>query len=204
MSDVTLVGASLEAAMPIFYQQGLQGASDAQLADALQTTSLGLTGQFPSRALLVHHVMLADIERQKREHTELYAQYPSAVERLYGLLQLGLRDLAVVPGQFYADLQTDFPQTWEAVMEHLSSYSAPQLQQLLNDGIRSRLFRSDINIQLVTKILMEQLNLLLNPQVFPPDRFNMAEVFRSIFLYYIRGICTDEGARIAAEHFARL
>ena len=89
-------------------------------------------------------------------------------------------------------------------MEHLASDSAPQLQQLLNDGIRSRLFRSDINIQLVTKILMEQLNLLLNPRVFPPDRFNMAEVFRSIFLYYIRGICTDEGARIAAEHFARL
>ena len=190
--------------MPLFHQHGLQGASDAQLADALQTTVPGLTAQFPSRELLVHHAMLADIERQKREHTELYAQYPSAVERLYGLLQLGLRDLAVIPGHFYADLQTDFPKTWDAVMEHLASYSAPQLQQLLNDGIRNRLFRSDINIQLVTKILMEQLNLLLNPQVFPPDRFNMAEVFRSIFLYYIRGICTDEGARIAAEHFARL
>ena len=51
---------------------------------------------------------------------------------------------------------------------------------------------------------MEQLNLLLNLPVFPPDRFNTAEVFRNIFLYYIRGICTDEGARIAAEHFARL
>lgn len=89
------------------------------------------------------------------------------------------------------------------MMDHMHSYSAPQLQALLNDGIRSRLFRSDINIQLVTKILLEQVTLMLNPQVFPPDRYNMSEVFRSIFLYYIRGICTDEGARIAAEHFAR-
>lgn len=190
--------------MPVFYQQGLAAATDARLATALGTTPDALLAQFPSRELLVHHVVLADMERQKREHGELYAQYPSAVERLYGLLQLGMRDLTSVPGHFYADLQTQFPQTWEAVMEHLSSYSAPQLQQLLNDGIRSRLFRSDINIQLVTKILIEQLNLLLNPQVFPPDRYNMREVFRSIFLYYIRGICTDDGARIAAEHFARL
>ncbi|MBU6119692.1 hypothetical protein [Hymenobacter siberiensis] len=52
--------------------------------------------------------------------------------------------------------------------------------------------------------MLEQLNVMLNPQVFPPDRYNMREVFRSIFLYYIRGICTDDGARIAAEHFARL
>ena len=190
--------------MPVFYQHGLQSAPDAALATALHTSVPALTAQFPSRELLVHHAMLADMERQKREHVELYAQYPSAVERLYGLLQLGLRDLASIPGQFYGDLQTGFPQTWDAVMEHVHSYSAPQLQQLLNDGIRIRLFRSDINIQLVTNILIEQLNLLLNPQVFPPDRYNMREVFRSIFLYYIRGICTDDGARIAAEHFARL
>lgn len=204
MADYTLPAASLEAAIPVFYRYGLNGAPDAVLATVLHTSEPNLTAQFPSRELLVHHAILADMERQKREHVELYAQYPSAVERLYGLLQLGLRDLAAVPGQFYIDLQTGFPQTWDAVMEHLQTYSAPQLQQLLNDGIRSKLFRSDINIQLVTKILIEQLNLLLNPQVFPPDRYNMREVFRSIFLYYIRGICTDEGARIAAEHFARL
>ncbi|GAB2708413.1 hypothetical protein GCM10011495_34710 [Hymenobacter frigidus] len=46
--------------------------------------------------------------------------------------------------------------------------------------------------------------MLLNPSVFPPARFNMAEVLRSIFLYYIRGICTDEEARITAEYFAQL
>ena len=46
--------------------------------------------------------------------------------------------------------------------------------------------------------------MVLNPLVFPPGWFGPAKVFRSIFLYYIRGICTDEGARIAAKHFARL
>ena len=46
--------------------------------------------------------------------------------------------------------------------------------------------------------------MLLNPQVFLPERLNMIGVFRSIFLYYIRSICTDKGARITAEHFARL
>ena len=190
--------------MPVFYQHGLQGAPDELLATALHTTVPALTTRYPNRATLVHQVLLADIERQKREHTELYAQFSTAVERLYGLLRLGLRDLVAVPGHFYADMQTEFPLAWEAALEHLSSYSGPQLQQLLNDGIRNRLFRSDINIQLVSKILIEQLHMMFNPQVFPPDRFNMAEVFRSIFLYYIRGICTDEGARIAAEHFARL
>ena len=190
--------------MPVFYNHGLAGASDAALATALGTTAADLAHQFPGRELLVHHAILADLERQKREHTDMYAQYATAVERLYGLLRLGLRELAKMPATFYGELQTGYPQTWEAVLDHLNTYSAPQLQLLLNDGIRAKLFRSDINIQLVTKIILEQLNMMLNPHIFPPERFSPAEVFRSIFLYYIRGICTDEGARIAAEHFARL
>ena len=204
MPEFTPATTTLEAAIPVFYRYGLHAATDAALADALHTTPAELLVRFPNRATLVYHVMNAERERQKREHIELYAKFSTAVERLYGLLQLGLRDLASVPGTFYADLQTGFPQAWDALMDHMNSYSAPQLQQLLNDGIRNRLFRSDINIQLVTKIILEQVNMMLNPQVFPPDRYNMGEVFRSIFLYYIRGICTDEGAQVAAEHFTRL
>ena len=204
MPDFTPAGASLEAAMPVFYQHGLRDAPDGLLAAALHTTVPDLLARYSDRATLVHHALMADLERQKRLHTALYAQYPTAVERLYSLLQLGLSELAAMPGNFYADLQTDFPQAWALLLGHLGSYSAPQLQQLLNDGIRGRLFRSDINIQLVTKIILEQVTMMLNPLVFPPERFNMGEVFRSIFLYYIRGICTEEGARIAAEHFARL
>jgi hypothetical protein len=204
MPDFTIPAPSLEAVMPVFYQHGLQHAPDEALANALNISTSFLQSRFPNRTALVHQAMLADLVRQKREHAELYTKYPSAVERLYGLLQLGLRDLSGIPARFYNDLQSDFPDVWGVVTDHLAGYSTPQLHQLLNDGIRSRLFRSDINISLVTKILIEQLNLLLNPLVFPPDRYNMSEVFRSIFLYYIRGLCTDEGARVAAEHFSRI
>lgn len=204
MPTTTLAAVPLEAALPVFFEHGLRAASNEALAAALHTSVSALLAQYPTRDALVQQVMLADTEQQKREHAELFARYPTAVERLYALLQMGLQRLAQVPGTFYSEMQAGFPLAWDQLMDHLQSYSAPQLQQLLNDGIRSRLFRSDINIQLVTKILLEQVNMLLNPQVFPPDRFNMAEVFRSIFLYYIRGLCTDEGARIAADHFARL
>ncbi len=204
MPNATPPVVSLEPALSVFHQHGLRSAPDALLAKTLSISVDQLKEQFPDRSALVRSTILADMERQKRDHIALYAQYSSAVERLYGLLQLGLRDLMSVPSNFYADLQTDFPLAWEVLMDHLANYSSPQLQQLLNDGIRQKLFRSDININLVTKILMEQINMMLNPSVFPPDRFNIAEVFRSIFLYYVRGICTDEGARVAADHFARL
>jgi hypothetical protein len=190
--------------MPVFRQYGLRSATDETLAQSLNIPVAELTARYPDRPTLVYHAIEADIERQKREHAAIFAQYPTAVERLYALIQLGLRDMAQIPPDYITDLQQEYPRAWDMAMSHMTTYSAPQTQQLLNDGIRQGLFRSDINIQLVTKILLEQVNMLINPAIFPPDRYNMAEVFRSIFLYYIRGICTDEGARIAANHFSRL
>jgi AcrR family transcriptional regulator len=197
--------APLEAVLPIFRQQGPRALSDEAIANALNISVADLTAQYGDRPTLVYHAILADIERQKRNHQEIYDQYPTAVERLYALLQYGLRDMEGMSPLYVMDLQREeFSRAWDTAMEHMATYSAQQMQQLLNDGIRQRLFRSDINIQLVTKIILEQVTLLINPQIFPPDRYNMAEVFRSIFLYYIRGLCTDEGARIAANHFSRL
>lgn len=47
------------------------------------------------------------------------------------------------------------------------------------------------------------LGIVLTPNIFPPIA-SSAEIFRRVFLYYIRGLCTDEGARQAAGHFARM
>lgn len=190
--------------MLVFRRRGLQEATEKELARALSLSPQELSERYPQRAELVHAAVMADLARQRREHLALYAQYPNAVERLYSLLQYAMRDLADTSPRFYADLQQHYDKAWEATMDHLDSYSAPQLQQLLNDGIRDKLFRSDINIRLVTKILLEQVTMTLNPMAFPPEQFNIGEVFRSVFLYYVRGICTEEGARLAANHFSKL
>lgn len=194
----------LIATLRLLQQSGLHDTSDSTVAEAMGLTTAELEGRYPSRAALVTGLVEADIERQKRDHAAIYEQLPNAVDRLYGLLRYSINELLVTPDTYYGELQQGFPAAWEVAMSHLDSYSMPQIQQLLNDGIRQGTLRSDINIQLVSTIMLQQVNLLLNPQVFPPDRYNLSEVFRSIFLYYIRGICTDEGARKAVENFSRL
>ncbi|GAA4501012.1 hypothetical protein GCM10023172_22220 [Hymenobacter ginsengisoli] len=170
--------------------------------------SLGLPldvflAQYPSREALALHCLLEDMERQKHDHLRLYEQYPSPVERLYGLISYSIQDLLDTSASYYPDLM-QYPSAAQAMQDYLADYSTPQLQHLLNEGIRQGLFRSDINIQLVTIIIIQQVNIVLTPGAFPTGRFQVAEIFRSIFLYYIRGLCTDQGARLAAEHFARL
>ncbi len=182
-------------------QVGLQAPSDAELAQAQQLTVAEYAQRYPTRADLLHDTFKLDLERQQQDHARLYAHFTSPVARIFGLINYSVADLAETSPQYLADL-SQHSDTWELLQEHLATYSTPQLQQLLNEGIRQGLLRSDINIRLVTIIIVQQLNIVLTPNIFPPT-VSSAEIFRSVFLYYIRGLCTAEGAHQAAEHFAR-
>ncbi|RZL00969.1 MAG: hypothetical protein EOO62_23630 [Hymenobacter sp.] len=188
--------------MRLLRRAGLAAPGAAELALAEGLTELELATRYPHRSALLHQALGLDLERQKHDHERLYAQFSSAVERLFGLIGYYIVDLANTGPQYLADLRQN-TSSWDLLQDHLAAYSSPQLQQLLNEGIRQGLFRSDINIQLVTIIIIQQLTIVLTPGIFPP-MVATAEIFRSVFLYYIRGLCTDAGARQAAEHFARM
>jgi hypothetical protein len=193
----------LAASALLLRQRGFVAPTDTELAASLDFSLDAFLARYPSREVLALHYLLDDMERQKRDHARLYEWYTSPVERLYGLISYAIQDLLGTSANYYPELM-QYPSAAQAMQDYLAEYSTPQLQQLLNEGIRQGLFRSDINIQLVTIILIQQVNIVLAPGVFPAGSFQVAEIFRSIFLYYIRGLCTDQGARLAAEHFARL
>jgi len=197
------VASAFSPSMAVFRRKGVNAPTDAELAAALGLTPTALAAQYPDRAALLLHSLRTDLERQKQDHVRLYAQFLSAVERLYALINYTIEDLIVTDIVYLTDL-AQFPAAWQLVQDHLATYSTPQLHQLLNEGILQGLFRSDINIRLVTIILIQQVNIAITPGLFPAGSFQAAEIFRSIFLYYIRGLCTEQGARLAAEHFARM
>lgn len=200
----TLHHTLLEEVRVLFLREGVSALSLEQIIQKLNVSPATFHGMFDDKDDLVTQVVVHDLERQRREHAALFANTENPVERILMLLQHGINEMQQTPSTNYAEVQQEHPTAWNLLMDHLVTYSYPQIHGLLNDGILRKQFRGDINIELVTKIILEQVNLILNTDIFPPSRYNLAEVFRSIYLYYIRGICTDEGMQLAASHFARL
>jgi AcrR family transcriptional regulator len=199
---MTLKETITQEALAIFKREGLENITEAYLLNRLDISQATFREIFKSLPDLVNHVMEYDLQVQRNEHRKILAKSPNAVEDIMYLLVDGINQVKNTNPLYYLHLQQYYPQAWQIGMSHLYSYSYPQIHGIINKGVLEGNFRKDINIPLVTKIIMEQLNMLLNPMLFPPDRYNLAEVFRSIFLYYLRGLCTDIGARQAENFFA--
>jgi AcrR family transcriptional regulator len=200
---MTLKETILKEALAIFKRQGLEGVDEGTLLQQLNISQATFRELFAGLDDMITQVTAYDAEVQEAKHRELLAKSANSVEDIMILLQDGIEELKNTNPILYSQLQERYPAAWEIAQNHLHSYSYPQISGILNKGVLEGHFRRDINIQLVTKIILEQLLMMLNPVVFPPERYNLAEVFRSIYLYYIRGICTEGGARLAEGYFAR-
>jgi AcrR family transcriptional regulator len=203
--NTTLRDTLLEEALVLFQTKGIADLTPEQIMSALDVSAPTFREMFRDKEDLLMQTLQHDITRQRQEHVQLFEQVTSPVGRLLTLLEIGIRDLRKVKApQYFSDLAQHYPQAWAMGMQNLEDYSYPQIQGLLNDGVMQKLLRGDINIALVSKIIIEMISLVLNEQTFPSNRYDVAEVFRSVYLYYIRGLCTDDGIKAASAYFARM
>lgn len=194
----TILGELLQ----IFKRDGIEAHTDAELIKMLDIRQSTFEELFKGRADMVRQVVLFDIEQQKQEQAEHLAKAHNPVEEIMMVLLDGINTLREVNPVFISDMQK-YPEAWQLSLQHLSDNNRHVNAEILNRGILQGYFRKDINLQLVTKIILEQFFMMINPAVFPPDRYDLSEVFRSIYLYYVRGICTDSGGRLAEDFFSK-
>ena len=74
------------------------------------------------------------------------------------------------------------------------------IQKNLEKGITQGLYRSDINIIVLAKLRLEEIDMAMNHSVFPIDKFNIAQVQITLFEHFLYGICTLKGHKLINKH----
>lgn len=189
--------------MRIFRVEGIEANSEDELIRKLDIRKSTYHELFRNKADLVKRVIVFDIEKQKEEQRQMLSGAANPVEEIMLLLRNGIAQMQEINPLYISDLQQHYPEGWALSLDYLSNHSQYVNAEIINRGILEGYFRRDINLQLVTKIILEQFYMMINPLIFPPDRYSLPEVFRSIYLYYVRGICTDQGGKMAEDYFAK-
>lgn len=199
---MTFLETILEELLQLFKREGIEANTEEDIVRKLDIRPSTYHELFADRKDMVMQVVRYDIEQQQRAQAQLLTKASNPVEEIMLLLKDGIKKMKEVNPVYIMDMQ-HYPEAWKFSMDYISENNQQVNAEILNRGIIQGYFRKDINLQLVTKIILEQFMMMINPAVFPPNKYDLAEVFRSIYLYYVRGICTDIGGRLAEEFFAK-
>jgi len=191
-------------AMHFFYKEGVRNVTEQKIIAQFNIEEAYFFQHFRDKEDFLRQAVDFELDDQKKQDAVIHEAAANVVEEIILLFRHYTKQLLHINSGFFVQVQHLYPQIWRAYTRHMQMHGYYQFYDLINAGIQQHFFHRSINLEIVTKAMIEQINVMHNTHLFPKHRYNMGEVFRGIFFYYLKGISTEKGSPLVDQAFAKL
>jgi len=200
MTEASTKERIMEAAHDLFYQYGVKSITMDDIAKHLSISKKTIYKFFEEKDAIVGACCNDDLSSHGCRMEDIAKNSKDAVHEMIECMKyLGEMFSSMNPNLFY-DLQKFHPASWKAFRSFKEERIMKMVETNLRRGIKEGLYRPDINIKVLAKLRVEEVELGLNPVAFPPSKFNMKEVQLTILDHFIHGITTIKGYRLIGRY----
>jgi AcrR family transcriptional regulator len=183
----------IEEATHQYFQYGIRNVTMDGIATGLGMSKRTVYEIFKDKNELVHECLKSIKQKHNAKNQEIVTTSTNVIETIFSFMQEGIKSMNAINPVFFRDMEKFYNSTWKKLKEENEKEGFMLTTKLLKKGIKEGLFREDINIQIVSKLFHEQINLLANEEIFPRDEFNYTDVFQNLTINFMRGISTQKG-----------
>jgi AcrR family transcriptional regulator len=98
------------------------------------------------------------------------------------------------------DLEKYHPNVFAKYLQYKSEFIGKIISENLALGKEMGLYRSELNIDIITKVRLTTMMLSFNNDLFPISKFNGAEVEYEIIYHFLYGISTPKGVKMVEKY----
>jgi TetR/AcrR family transcriptional regulator, cholesterol catabolism regulator len=190
-------------ATELFLKEGVRRITMDQLAVSLGMSKRTIYEFFSNKDMLLKECIENHIKLQRFAVNELVANSETVLHFYLALLQIGIENMKSQNPQFVNDVRIYYPSIWESTICANREYSLEQTSEFIQKGINEGVFRSDINIPIISKLLVEVFTLLANSDIFPYHIYPLATMFEHTLITLTRGLSTKKGVEIIEEYLQK-
>ena len=183
----------LQNADQLFRQAGIRSITMDDIARHLAMSKKTLYQHFSNKADIVNGVVQAHFEQEMAVSREIEAKAKDPVEELILLMKWMRKMWQEVPPTMVWDIQKYYPKSWSMFHDFKNGFVVEKLKNNLHKGKALGLYRPELDVDIMAKIRVEEIEILMNPILFPPDQYSQAVVHEQSFIMFIHGLVTIEG-----------
>lgn len=183
----------LQTAEALFRKFGIRSVTMDEIASELGISKKTIYQNFEDKDSIVHEIarlnMMCDIEESERIHKES----ANPIEQVFREATLLRKQASTINPAVFYDLKKYHPKTWQLFQEYNKVNFLEIVKNNLREGIAQGLYRAEIDIEILARLRLEEVEFAFNRDVFPPEKFNQTEVHTTFIDHYLRGIMTQKG-----------
>ncbi|QNH61939.1 TetR/AcrR family transcriptional regulator [Hymenobacter sediminicola] len=186
----------LLAARELFTRNGIRSVSMDDIATHLSMSKKTLYKWFENKDQIVEGVIRQHLGQTQGECEALIGKASSAIGELFGMLDWMKSQFADIHPSIFHDMQKYYPVSWQLWLEHKNKYILAQIIANLRRGMSEGLYRADLDVEVLARLRLSQVELAFNAQVFPPSEFDPKRVILTTQEHFMLGVATLKGHRL--------
>ena len=184
----------------LFTKYGIRSITMDMIAEQLGVSKRTIYENFTDKDELLKCCIEDAIKEQKLVGEELIKNSENVIDATFKYIKYSINRYKSINPLFLLDIKKYYPELCESKIKNNDTQNLSRSIDLLNEGIRDNLFRNDINVEIVARLISEQFKMLSNQDIFPEDQFSMIEVFENIVINFMRGIATEKGLQLIEKY----
>jgi TetR/AcrR family transcriptional regulator, cholesterol catabolism regulator len=183
----------IDGAAELFRTFGIKSVTMDSIASNLGMSKRTIYENFADKDALLAGVLSLMAEKQKNLVNRVLDESGNAIIAIFKLLEINRDHLQNMSPAFLADMKKFHI---EVLMKKSDKSEMPDYSnniQVIEKGIKQKLFRKDINPGIVNRCLYYLGRSVMDNELFPYDEFSRREVVRNVLISFLRGISTTDG-----------
>ena len=183
----------IEGAAELFRTYGIKTVTMDSLACHLVISKRTIYELFSDKDELLIGVLKWMAEKQKELVKRVLDESDNAIVAIFKLLEINRDHFQQMSPAFHADMKKYHH---EILMKKAKKCEMPDYNnnlEVIEKGIKEKLFRKDINADLVNKCMFYLGRSTMDYELYPFEQFTRRDVIRNVVINYLRGISTPAG-----------
>jgi len=190
----------IQSATELFYRFGIKSITMDDVARHLSMSKKTLYQHFRDKNEMVFKCCHFDLFSRECAFQNIADQANDPVAELIQLMKYMETMFSRINPNLFYDMQKYHPAAWKLYREFKEKKMMKKIEENLEKGIEQGLYRKDINIPIVARLRMEEVEMGFNPEMYPPDKFTVKDVQVALFDNFLHGITTLKGHKLINKY----
>jgi AcrR family transcriptional regulator len=184
----------------LFMQYGIRSVSMDDIANSLGMSKKTLYQYFVDKDELVDAVVDGHIAFIQTDCASCRRDAKDAVHEIFITMDRIIEQLSNMNPMVLNDLAKFHFKAFQRFKEHKDKFLAKIIIENIEWGKTEDLYRSDIDMDVMSKFRLESMMIPFNISVFPPGKYNLAEISGQIIEHFVYGLATIKGHKLILKY----
>lgn len=182
-----------QVAEDLFLAYGVRSVTMDDISKKLAISKKTIYQHFRDKDEIVCLVTERVMEREGEQINRIKSDARDVIQELI-LLSKYIREhgQSVNPSVLF-DLQRYHRNAWEIYLKFKENVFLFSLMDTLNRGKKEGYIRQEIDVEVLSLLRLEEIQMAYDADLFPREKFNFKEVQRQLFDHFVHGILTKKG-----------